>query len=463
VTVTLPSVTAIVAVYDNGPFIGAALESALTQDYAGDVDVVVVDDGSTDETAEVVARYVEAYPAQVRYFHQANAGNAAATNVALEHAHGDLIGVLDADDAWPQGKLRAQVPHFDDPGVGLVYGDLTVIDVDDNVVHESLFGAWGMRVLTGRGHLGSLMAEGNVGTGTSLMFRRSMVEHVRAMPHTVPWADFWFVAKIAEVAAIDFCPASCALYRLHETNTYFGATGARKVREEVKGARMNRMVLSSESAAALSPAELVAAWRRMHLHANQAVQAAGAVYVDLELPTDADRAAAQTAVAEAKALEAAGAIDVACVRWCQAAARNPYDFEARERMERFAETLAAQAALPDALADARARITVADAAELLADPDLLRAYAAAVGPDDDATLAIHAAGMAAGDAAAELQGLFARIGLDEDRLPDMLLVPDAGTVGLRTDLRRRASQILSRRPAPDTTAPVVQGPAVVTA
>src|SRR4051794_41680635 len=123
------------AAYDAEAFVGEAIESALAQDWPSErLEVVVCDDGSTDATAAVVASYVERYPGRVRLIRQANGGPCAAVNAALAAARGEWLGLLDADDVWPRDKLRVQGEVLKArPDVGLIYGDMRVIDEHGDV------------------------------------------------------------------------------------------------------------------------------------------------------------------------------------------------------------------------------------------------------------------------------------------------------------------------------------------
>jgi glycosyltransferase involved in cell wall biosynthesis len=98
-----PAISVIIPAYDAARHVAEAIESALAQDLRP-AEVVVVDDGSTDGTAEVVRRF-EA----VSLVQQPNAGAGAARNTGVERATGELYAFLDADDVWLPGKLRAQV------------------------------------------------------------------------------------------------------------------------------------------------------------------------------------------------------------------------------------------------------------------------------------------------------------------------------------------------------------------
>jgi glycosyltransferase involved in cell wall biosynthesis len=101
-------ITCIVPVFNGERYLGEALDSILVQTYRP-LDIVVVDDGSTDGTARVVA----AYEGQVRSIFQANTGPAAARNRGLTLARGEFIAFLDADDLWHPAKLARQMARFE--------------------------------------------------------------------------------------------------------------------------------------------------------------------------------------------------------------------------------------------------------------------------------------------------------------------------------------------------------------
>jgi glycosyltransferase involved in cell wall biosynthesis len=100
----MPQVTVIIPAYNAGATITAALQSVFAQTYR-DFDVIVVDDGSGDDTAARVAEWGD----RVTYVHQANGGPGSARNEALRHTRSPLIAFLDADDVWLPGKLERQV------------------------------------------------------------------------------------------------------------------------------------------------------------------------------------------------------------------------------------------------------------------------------------------------------------------------------------------------------------------
>src|SRR4051794_33266044 len=181
-----PFVSALMAAYNAEPFVAEAIESALAQDWPEErLEVVVCDDGSTDGTAAVVQSYLARYPGRVRLIRQANGGPCAAVNTALAAARGEWLGILDADDAWPSDRLRVQgdVLHAR-PAVGLVYGDMRVVDAAGEVLQESWLDGEPV-IPSGARVLGELLA-GNLATASSILMRASVAEPI---PAKIPYTD----------------------------------------------------------------------------------------------------------------------------------------------------------------------------------------------------------------------------------------------------------------------------------
>ncbi len=108
-------VSVIIPVYNGERFLAAAIESAVAQDYRP-VEVIVIDDGSDDGTAEVARSFPQA-----RYLFQTNRGLSAARNAGIEAARGEIIAFLDADDVMLPNKLTVQAEYLRDrPDVGCV-------------------------------------------------------------------------------------------------------------------------------------------------------------------------------------------------------------------------------------------------------------------------------------------------------------------------------------------------------
>jgi glycosyltransferase involved in cell wall biosynthesis len=118
-------VSVLIACYNYAEFIGEAVDSVLAQDYGGPLELVVVDDGSTDGSGDVLASYGD----RIVSLGQENRGQAAAFNSAYNEVTGDVICFLDADDFWRPDKVRRVVEAFSESsGVGLIHHELEVVD-----------------------------------------------------------------------------------------------------------------------------------------------------------------------------------------------------------------------------------------------------------------------------------------------------------------------------------------------
>lgn len=123
-----PLVSVIIPNYNHARFLGDAVRSVLEQTYRP-VEIIVVDDGSTDNSGEVAAGFGE----QIRYIYQTNAGLSAARNTGLRAAKGDLIGVLDADDMYEPNFLATLVAALQaDPEADGVYCGYQFVDETNN-------------------------------------------------------------------------------------------------------------------------------------------------------------------------------------------------------------------------------------------------------------------------------------------------------------------------------------------
>ena len=112
-----PLISVMIGAYNAAPYLGEAIESVFAQDYEP-IELIVVDDGSTDGTADVARSF-----ARVQLIQQENGGNGAARNRAVESASGELYAFLDADDRFTSGKLMLQKAALDaDPGLDIVFG-----------------------------------------------------------------------------------------------------------------------------------------------------------------------------------------------------------------------------------------------------------------------------------------------------------------------------------------------------
>ena len=158
-----PRVSVITPTYNRARFIGEAVESVLAQTMP-DWELLIVDDGSTDDTREVLAPYLA--DERIHYIYQPNQGQSVARNTALAEARGEFVGFLDSDDLWRAHKLEEQLSVFESqPGVHIVHGDESIIDEHGLEISQQ-----NMRRYSGR-ITAQLLADNSVSITTALVKR----------------------------------------------------------------------------------------------------------------------------------------------------------------------------------------------------------------------------------------------------------------------------------------------------
>jgi glycosyltransferase involved in cell wall biosynthesis len=130
-----PKVSYVVASYNHEEFVGDLLRSILAQTFT-DLELVVVDDGSSDRTAQI-AREIASTDPRVRVYGQENVGVVKARNRGVMQSHGEYVSVVDSDDLLPSERTRWQVEALDAaPSASLVYGDAWIIDRSGNQIRR---------------------------------------------------------------------------------------------------------------------------------------------------------------------------------------------------------------------------------------------------------------------------------------------------------------------------------------
>jgi glycosyltransferase involved in cell wall biosynthesis len=132
------TVSVVVPCYNSLPYLPETVASILAQDF-GDLEVVLVDDGGTDDLAGWVAQQDDP---RIRLIRQENAGPSAARNTGIEAARGELVAFLDSDDTWEPQYLSKLVACFDDERVGLAYSGWDVIDAEGRPNGRATVSTW---------------------------------------------------------------------------------------------------------------------------------------------------------------------------------------------------------------------------------------------------------------------------------------------------------------------------------
>jgi Glycosyl transferase family 2 len=345
-------ISVVVPAYNATRTLARTLESALNQTHRA-VEILVVDDGSTDGTAEL-ARGFAARDGRVRVITQANAGVARARNSGIELARADYLAPLDADDLWHPTKLEKQLSVLNaaPPDTAFVYCAFRTIDEEDRVLgHSSVFRLRG-RVF----HRHALV--NFVGNGSALLLRRTAVLECGGYDPSLRDAgfegteDFLLQLRLASRYPVDVVPEYLVGYRrgagaMSERNEVMGRSFLAAIERAPNPSSEARRALDWAAGPFLATCAVRAAWRGQ-------VQSAASLLA-LGFGRDAFGAAVQTAsIAKARAVERlrrAGAAALA-PKSSESRARRFYDFDPTEsRVEGtdwFVERRLAKMALLDA-------------------------------------------------------------------------------------------------------------------
>jgi glycosyltransferase involved in cell wall biosynthesis len=208
---TQPRVSAIITAYNCAEFVGEAIESVLGQTRPVD-EIVVVDDGSTDDTAAVM----QAYAARgVRYVYQDNQGAGGARNRGIEETTGELVTFLDGDDTWYPDKTAVQLAYLAaHPATGLVSGERMWWRVSTNQRNVKRYA-----LPPGKDLRREILVQNVVGNPSMTMIRRSVIERVGLFNRSLRWGEDWeFFIRVAYDSPIGFVHQPVIVYRWHPGN-----------------------------------------------------------------------------------------------------------------------------------------------------------------------------------------------------------------------------------------------------
>jgi glycosyltransferase involved in cell wall biosynthesis len=200
------AVSAVIPSYNYARHVGEAIESVLGQTLPAH-EILVIDDGSTDDTPAVAARYGN----KIHYVRTKNQGVSAARNEGIKRATGDLIAFLDADDRWLPHKLERQVPLFADPTVGLAH---TGCRVFDGATEATLVEPIPQKELA----FHELLNCCAVSLSSAMVPRRVFAEVGGFHPAFSNAADWDMWIRIARNHQVTGCPEVLVEYRSHTTS-----------------------------------------------------------------------------------------------------------------------------------------------------------------------------------------------------------------------------------------------------
>ncbi len=203
-----PLVSTITATYNMGHYVGLAIDSILAQNYPA-LEVIVIDDGSTDDTRNILSRYHN--DSRVRIIHQENYGQTKAKNRGIKEALGKYIAFCDADDQWLPDKLSQQIPVLEaHNGYAVSYGDVLYVDSDDKELPTPEFKRYSGKIT------GPLLLDNFVTFNTTVL-HRAIIEDIGAFDESLTMSidyDLWL--RVSLRYPFFYLPRPLVRYRVWE-------------------------------------------------------------------------------------------------------------------------------------------------------------------------------------------------------------------------------------------------------
>lgn len=202
------TVSVVIPAYNCEGYIGEAVESVLNQTVPAH-EVIVVDDGSTDGTGEILERFRP----RIRVISRPNAGPSAARNAGVAAATGHWVGFLDSDDVWLPSKLERQLAVGRDPSVAVVYSNRFNIGNRGSIpeIQSEIQRMYSGDVFE------DLMLLGNHITNSSVIIRAAVFRELDGFDEQLPPAEDWDLwIRVAETYRIGVCAEPLVRYRFHD-------------------------------------------------------------------------------------------------------------------------------------------------------------------------------------------------------------------------------------------------------
>lgn len=216
-------ITILLAAYNGAEFLAEQIESILAQSYS-DWQLVIQDDCSKDQTAEIAKRYSEREPKRIFCMQRTNPSGSAKDNFSsmLAYAQTDYVMTCDQDDVWLPDKLKKTMEemHRLEREYGkdrplLVHTDLTVVNARMETIAPSMFHL--QKLNAERNRLNNLLVQ-NIVTGCTMCINRPLLERAGDVPKEALMHDWWFALVGAAFGRIGFVSQPTVLYRQHGAN-----------------------------------------------------------------------------------------------------------------------------------------------------------------------------------------------------------------------------------------------------
>ncbi len=242
-------VSVIIPTYNSSDFVSKAIDSVLDQSY-DDYEIIVVDDGSTDNTREIL----EKYKGIIKYVYQDNGGPAKARNTGIKMAKGSYIAFLDSDDLWLPDKLKKQFDFFNEnPQYHLVYTDMAHA-INGEIIYKSYLKERNYKHISSGYIYENLLRECFIFTPT-VMMKKECIDNIGFFNEKLRISedhDLWL--RIADKYQIGFLDEALTIRNRHESNLtsdrYLYISSGIKMMEGIydknKGNKVRRKIIDEE-------------------------------------------------------------------------------------------------------------------------------------------------------------------------------------------------------------------------
>jgi glycosyltransferase involved in cell wall biosynthesis len=212
-----PLLSVIVPTYNRADFLPQAVESALNQTGV-EVEVIVVDDGSTDQTAEVIEQKRALWGKRVRYIWQKNSERSVARNHGLKYASGDYVTFLDSDDVWqPEHAVTCVTALEADKDAAVAYSEYGLISADGGVIRDCVTRPQS----EGKSFQKNICLKRLILHPTEVVIRRSAIGSREVFDPEIPGAEDWLLwVQLAKKAKFLSTGKSTVWMRLHPKGTF---------------------------------------------------------------------------------------------------------------------------------------------------------------------------------------------------------------------------------------------------
>lgn len=200
-------VSVIIPTYNRSELLKKAVKSLENQSHQN-LEIIIIDDFSTDDTAEVVEKMADDRIIYLK--HSMNKGGSEARNTGIKRATGDYIGFLDSDDQWLPEKLEKQLKQFEGkPNVGVIYTGVQVVDENNQPTRKI--------IPKFRGDILAKLFEFNhIDTTSSVLVRKDVLNQTEGFDSSLPSCQDWdLYIRLAQVTEFDFVKESLVLFYHH--------------------------------------------------------------------------------------------------------------------------------------------------------------------------------------------------------------------------------------------------------